>query len=226
MIEELAEIFNLLAKSDYEDRIKSMNDHKSQTIQTYNKIAPKYSDSHFTHFWVEEFEKFKDYITGQKVLDIGCGAGRDAVVFVNNGFDYTGIDASEGMLKVAQERVPDGKFKQMDFYHLEFPDNTFDCFWAAASFLHVPKSDARILIKEAKRVIKPEGVGFIAIKKKTDKDEGIISEDKYGGIARYFSFYDVDEFKQILETCDLDVLEVIEHTEDEGTQWLCYFVKK
>lgn len=203
-----------------------MTENRQKTIDTYNKIAPKYSDSHFVHFWIEEFDKFKNYVSGKKVIDIGCGAGRDAAVFVENDFDYTGIDASEGMLKVARERVPTGKFHQMDFYNLEFPENTFDCFWAAASFLHVPKADVPTLIREAQKVIKTGGIGFIAIKKKTDKDEGLIEEDKYGGIARYFSFYDVEEFKQILENCNLEVLEVMEHTENDGTQWLCYFVRK
>ena len=203
-----------------------MTTHKEQTINTYNKIAPKFSESHYIHFWVEEFKKYKDLIKGKKVLDIGCGAGRDAVVFVENGFNYTGIDASERMLKVAQERVPQGTFKVMDFYHLEFPDNTFDGFWAAASFLHVPKSDVSTLIQEARRVIKQNGVGFISIKKKTIKEEGLIEENKYGGIARYFSFYDKEEFKKILVDCKFNVLEVTEHLEDDGTEWLCYFVKK
>lgn len=79
-----------------------MAENKQKTIDTYNKIAPNYSESHFVHFWVEEFEKFKNYIPGKKVLDIGCGAGRDAAIFVENGFDYTGIDASEGMLNIAK----------------------------------------------------------------------------------------------------------------------------
>jgi ubiquinone/menaquinone biosynthesis C-methylase UbiE len=203
-----------------------MTTNKDKTIETYNKIASKYSDSHFIHFWVEEFDKFKEYTKGNKILDIGCGAGRDAAVFVENDFDYTGIDASDGMLSVAKVRVPKGRFQKMDFYHLDFLDNTFDCFWAAASFLHVPKTDVRILIREAKKVIKSKGIGFIAIKKKTTTDEGLVEEDKYGGIARYFSFYDIDEFKNILVECGLEVLGVLEHTEEDATQWLCYFVRK
>jgi ubiquinone/menaquinone biosynthesis C-methylase UbiE len=206
----------------------SMNKNKEETIKTYNKIAPKYSSSHFTHFWVEEFAKFKSLIKGKKVIDIGCGAGRDASVFVKNEFDYTGVDASEGMLKVASERVPKGIFRQMDFYHLDFPDNTFDGFWAAASFLHVPKADVSTLIQEAKRVIKPNGVGFISIKKKTEKDEGLIEEDKYGGIARYFSFYNKEEFKNKLIEQGMEVIDIMEHEEDDEmkTVWLCYFVMK
>ena len=149
-----------------------MSYYKEKIRKTYDKIAPKFSATHFEHFWIE------DFIDGKKVLDIGCGAGRDAAVFVENEFDYTGIDASKGMLKVAADRVPKGIFKQMDFYNLEFPDNSFDGFWAAASFLHVPKEDAGKVIKEAKRILKPGGVGFISIKEKTEIDEGVIEEEK------------------------------------------------
>ncbi|MEK7200682.1 MAG: methyltransferase domain-containing protein [Patescibacteria group bacterium] len=204
------------------------NVNKEKTIDTYNKIAPKYSKGHFAHFWIDEFEIYKNLIDGNKVLDIGCGAGRDASVFINNNFDYTGIDASEGMLKVASERVPKGIFKQMDFYSLDFLDGTFDGFWATASFLHIPKEDVGKVINETKRVVKSGGVGFISIKEKTDKDEGLIEEDKYGGIARYFAFYNQEEFKKILEDNGLEVIRVTSRIEDDEikTKWLCYFVKK
>src|SRR3989304_8878292 len=114
---------------------------KQKTTETYNKIALGYSAGHFTHFWIEEFDFFKSIIRGKKVIDLGCGAGRDAAVFVENGFDYTGIDASEEMLKVASKRVPKGKFQKMDFSKTIFPSGTFDGFWASASFLHIPKKD-------------------------------------------------------------------------------------
>src|SRR3989339_412761 len=140
----------------------SMKTDKEKTIDTYNKIAPKYSKGHFVHFWTDEFEIYKSLIKGNKVLDLGCGAGRDAAVFVENGFDYTGIDASEGMLKVASERVPKGKFQKMDFSKTIFQDGEFDGFWAATSFLHIPKRDVARVLQEAKRIIKNGGAGFIS----------------------------------------------------------------
>jgi ubiquinone/menaquinone biosynthesis C-methylase UbiE len=205
-----------------------MPNHKDKTRDTYDKIAPKFSSTHFEHFWVEEFKIYQKLIDGNKVLDIGCGAGRDAAVFVENDFDYTGIDASEGMLKVAAERVPKGAFKQMDFYDLEFSEGEFDGFWAAASFLHVPKEDAGKVVQEAKRILKPGGVGFISVKEKTEMDEGLIEEDKYGGISRYFAFYTQEEFKKILEENGLEIVEMSTHVEDDErkTNWLCYFVRK
>lgn len=116
-------------------------DIRRKTTETYDKIASRYSASHFVHFWIDEFEFYKSIINGKKIIDLGCGTGRDATVFIKDGFNYTGIDASGGMLKVASERVPEGKFIQMDFNRTNFPDNTFDGFWAAASFLHIPKKD-------------------------------------------------------------------------------------
>lgn len=202
-------------------------DIKQLTIETYDKIAPGYGTSHFAHFWIEEFDSYKTIIKGKKVIDLGCGAGRDAAVFVENGFDYTGIDASEGMLKVASKRVPKGKFQKMDFSRTSFQDGEFDGFWAAASFLHISKKDIAEVLKEAKRITKNDGAGFISIKEKTGMDEGMINENKYGGISRYFAFYIRDEFKNMLEQNGLSVTKMTTHTENDErkTNWLCYFVK-
>ena len=62
-------------------------DIKQKTAETYDKIASGYSTGHFAHFWIEEFDFYKSIINGEKVVDLGCGAGRDAAVFVENGFD-------------------------------------------------------------------------------------------------------------------------------------------
>lgn len=202
-------------------------DIKQKTTETYNKIARGYSTSHFDHFWIEEFDFYKSIINGKKIIDLDCGAGRDATVFTENGFDYTGIDASEGMLRVASERVPKGKFQQMDFSKTIFKDGEFDGFWAAASFLHIPKKDVTGVLQEAKRITKKEGIGFISVKEKTEKDEGMIEENKYGGIGRYFSFYTQDEFKKLLEQNGFSVIKMSIHTENDErkTNWLCYFVQ-
>ncbi|MFH1704711.1 MAG: class I SAM-dependent methyltransferase [Patescibacteria group bacterium] len=202
--------------------------HKTKTIDTYDKIAPGFNKAHFNHFWIEEFEEYKKLIDGNKVVDIGCGAGRDASIFIGDGFDYTGIDASEGMLKVARGRVPDGTFLLMDFYHLDFAPETFDGFWAAASLLHVPKKEVGEVLTEIKKITKQNGAGFISIKEKTDKNEVIIQENKYGvEIARYFAFYEQDEFKGILERNGFKVIKMSKKQENDErkTVWLCYFVR-
>lgn len=202
-------------------------DIKQKMAETYDKIASDYSTSHFAHFWIEEFDFYKSIINGKKIIDLGCGAGRDADVFVKNGFDYTGIDTSGGMLKVARERVPNGKFQQMDLSKTTFADGAFDGFWASASFLHIPKKDIAGVLQETKRITKKGGVGFISVKEKTELDEGMIEENRYDGISRYFAFYVQDEFKNLLEQNNFSVIKMSTRTEDDKrkTNWLCYFVK-
>ena len=51
-----------------------------------------------------EFQVFRSLVkSGNKILEIGCGTGKDAEELVKLNFDYTGIDASEGMLAIARE---------------------------------------------------------------------------------------------------------------------------
>lgn len=199
-------------------------DVKRKTAETYDKIASAYSSTRVTHFWVDEFDFFKSIFDGRKVIDFGCGEGRDALIFTQNGFDYTGVDISEGMLKIAQERVPAGIFQQADFYKVDFAEGTFDGFWAAASFIHVPKKDIRTVLQEAKRVTKTGGIGFISMKEKREMGEGMVCEDRYGGMGRYFSFYTQDEFKKILEENGFSLVKFTTHAEGKNN-WLCYFVK-
>jgi len=206
-------------------------DHKEQTKETYDTIATDYSKANFMPFWVEEFKKYVELVPGKKVLDIGCGAGRDAVLFLEEGFEYTGIDASQAMLDIAQARAPHGTYRQMDFYRLDFPDNSFDGFWAAASFLHVPKIDISKCIREAQRVLRAGGVGFVSVKQKEvgGMDEGMIEQNRFGGtVSRYFAFYEKEELKHYIVSAGLEVVdEAVYHEDDERhTTWLGYFVKK
>ena len=194
-----------------------------KTAKTYDKIASTYSNTRVAHFWVEEFDFFKSIFDGKKVIDFGCGEGRDAIIFIQSGFDYTGVDISEGMLRIARERVSGGVFQQADFSQVDFTAGAFDGFRAAASFIHVPKKDIHTVLQEAKRVVKTRGIGFISIKEKRETNEGMVYEDRYGGMGRYFSFYTQDEFRQILEENGYSILKFNTHAEGKNN-WLCYFV--
>lgn len=199
------------------------------TTKAYDRIAPRYSRVHFKHFWVKEFDFFKRAVPGRKVIDIGCGAGRDATVFVKHGFDYLGTDGSKGMLKVARRRVRRGKFRYMDFYKLRLPAHSFDGFWAAASLLHVPKNKIVQVLKGIQRITKLQGIGFISVKEKGSIGEAFLPYPRNPGSYRYWSFYTKTEFAYILRKSGFRVIKFMKHLEPEAdgskTTWLCFFVK-
>ena len=73
----------------------------------------------------------------RRVVDLGCGAGRDFQAFDEQGIDYLGVDASEGMLTVARERFPAANFEAQDLCALDLPERAFDGAFANASLQHV-----------------------------------------------------------------------------------------
>lgn len=60
----------------------------------------------------------------QSVLEIGAGPGRDSLYFKEPGFDITAVDLSEEMVRLCTQKGLNAKV--MDFYHLDFPNQTFD----------------------------------------------------------------------------------------------------
>src|SRR5271157_3715002 len=133
---------------------------------TYNKTATEYAESHFDYpSMKKQYRDFMSYCKGGIILDVGCGPGRDAKYFMMNGYRVIGIDYSEGMIKEAKRRVPEGDFQKLDMRSLDFDRHTFDGVWACASILHIPKSEVRSVLEEFKQILKPKGVLYVAVTK-------------------------------------------------------------
>ena len=97
---------------------------------------------------------------GSKILDVATGTGKQAFAFAEKGYDVTGIDLSEAMLKVANKknRYKNVNFQVADATNLPFEDHSFDV--ASVSFaLHdMPLTIREKVLKEMVRVTKPEGM--------------------------------------------------------------------
>jgi len=201
---------------------------ETKTTEAYDKIAEEYSTRNHDLVFIKEYNYFKTLLSGSKIIDLGCGAGRDGEYFVKDGYDYLGIDSSLEMIKIAKERVLNGEFKIMDLRSLDLPQESFDGFWASASLLHFKKSEAPELLESFYNLLKKDGIGFVSVKEKTTMDEGFIKEDKAGGIERYFSFYTEDKMINYLEQAGFKIIKSSHTIEDDkhSTKWLCFFVKK
>ncbi len=203
--------------------------YKIETKNAYNRIAKEFSARNFAFFWEDELKEFKQLLNKGKIIDVGCGSGRDSEMLTNSGYKCVGVDFSEEMIGRAKNRIPEGTFFEMDFFDMKFADNTFDGFWAAASLLHVARKDIKDVLSEIKRIVKDDGTGFISIKEKRKLDEGYIDHRNYKDIKRYFVFYDQSEFANILKMSGFEVLKKTKKIEREKdgseTIWLCYFVK-
>lgn len=99
---------------------------------------------------------------GTHVLDAGCGTGRIARYLTDRGCRVRGVDLSPGMIAVAQREHADISTQVASITRLPFPDAEFDgiLFWY--SIVRVADTDLPTVFREARRVLRPDGVALVA----------------------------------------------------------------
>lgn len=111
------------------------------------------------YFDMLDKSKILKYLRCPKVLELGSGTGRYGIFLAKLGFDYTGIDITPAMLKVAKKKAREESVKLelivMDAESLGFQKNTFDSVFCDRTFKFFP--DPVRVLKEAYRVLKPNG---------------------------------------------------------------------
>ena len=195
------------------------------TIKNYEKLAKEYYKNHNDISNIKEFiEFFAKNIKGNKILDIGCGPGRDANYFHKMGFNVTGIDLTSNFIKMASENFSEITFKIKDMRTLtDFPENYYDGLWVNASFLHIPKEEGKKTLSGFNRILKNNGIIYISVKE--GNEEKIISKEEYKGGKKFFAFYEEEEIVKIIESCNFKVLKIIT-TETKKDKWLNIFAIK
>lgn len=97
-----------------------------------------------------------------RILDLGCGSGRDTKHFVDLGYQVDAIDASKEMVSLAS--VKSGiKVKHMTFQ--QFSANCkYDGIWACASLLHVEPKALGSLFVQISQWLKASGLLYVSFK--------------------------------------------------------------
>jgi SAM-dependent methyltransferase len=198
---------------------------EQNTLDSYNKIAVDWSATLDADYWQKEYKKFSSLLPKGHIIDIGSGPGRDSLWFTKHGYDCTGVDVSEEMVRLAQTANPKAKFFLKNLYELNFPPATFDGFWAACCLLHIPKAKINLALLSIKSVLKPGAIGFISIKEGIGE---VMVEWKNSGHKRLFAYYSLEEFKNILEIAGFKILESFKKLPSNANQdgtFLIYYIK-
>lgn len=158
------------------------------SIDYYNKYAVKVFEDTVNEDMGEIRQEFLDLLEeGDTILDLGCGSGRDSLMFYDLGYDVTPLDGSEEMCKLAQIHT-DLDVLHMDFDELDF-DEAFDGVWACASLVHVPKAEMPGILGKIAAALTDKGILYMSLK--MGDFEGFRGE-------RYFSDYTEDSAAGLL----------------------------
>jgi ubiquinone/menaquinone biosynthesis C-methylase UbiE len=166
-----------------------------QTINTYNKMAKEYDDE-TVDFWERFPRTFLDKLielSGEKILNVGSGPGRDGLLLQQAGKEVVCVDASEAMVKLSSERGLQSVLAGFD--KLPFENESFDGVWSYTALLHIPKKSVHIPLKEISRVLKPSGIFALGL---IEGDAEEYKESSGVDMPRWFSFYQKDE---VIDLC-------------------------
>lgn len=172
----------------------------NETIGYYNTHAEAFISSTLNADMSETRDRFLRYVMpGGKILDAGCGSGRDSLAFVNAGFQVTAFDASEEICRIASEYLG-FPVECQRFEYLE-GENEYDGIWCCASLLHVKATDLPDVMTRLKKLLKPGGIIYISFK------EG---EKEWIKDGRYFHNISSVGCQRLLEETGLEIREIFE----------------
>ncbi len=199
-------------------------DRQAKNIQTYNNsaralaeyfkgIGPRISD-------IELGLSLAGKNDESRVVEIGCGDGRDAVEIVKRSSWYEGFDPSKELLGIAQSHLPETSFVIADALTYNYPQNV-DVIFAFASLLHVDKTDMPKVFDKVNQSLKTGGIFYISLKERNKYAEEV-KNDEYG--ARMFYYYNADLIKELAS--DLFATAHESHQKIGNTDWFTIVLKK
>lgn len=112
-----------------------------------------------------------------KILDLGCGPGRDLIQFTALGHQAVGLDGSRVFVEMARQKSGCEVLHQ-DFLALDLPHAHFDGVFANASLFHVPRQELVRVLRELWETLDTDGILFSS-NPRGGNQEGW-SGDRYG----------------------------------------------
>ena len=178
-----------------------------ESLKLYEKYANKRHWEKHPTTYAEAFSEFlkKKRFKG-KIVDVGCGNGRDVNIFKKQGFNCLGVDYSEQEINLAKQQFPELAFEVQNVEKLRFEDNSIDAFFIINVIHYV---DMKKAISELYRTKNKNGYVFIHFNISiTDKDGHQDYTHSEQDILNIVSKFKIVK-KNIFERIDL---EPIKHT--------------
>lgn len=160
-----------------------------KTIEYYNQNADMFAQgTRLVDFTIVQ-ERFRKMLpVGSRILDFGCGSGRDTKYFLEKGYQVAATDGSAELCRLAG-RFTGIKVKEMLFQELD-EIGVYDGIWACSSILHLPKQELLPVIRKMCDALKDNGVIYTSFK------YGDFEGERNG---RYFTDFTEDTFDKFIK---------------------------
>ena len=188
------------------------------TLDYYNNNAAEYASKTVSADMSYAYKAFLPLLPKDgKILDLGCGSGRDSRHFLDLGYDVIAVDGSEKLCEEARKNLGIDA-RCLTFDKLDY-DSEFDGVWANASLLHVKKSEMKSVLKHICCALKTDGVLYLSYK----YGDGERMSD-----GRHYSDYTERDMAELFEKTGLEKIRCFVTGDSLGREdkWLNVLARK
>lgn len=193
----------------------------NKTIDYYNRHASDFQRCTESVDMGAHYNRFEVHLRpGARILDAGCGVGRDTKYFIEKGYDVIAFDASLEMVRMSTELTGiDVLLTTFEDFHSE---QLFDGIWACASLLHLERNILLVVLESLVSMLLAKGVFYMSFK---------YGDKTYTKDDRYFNCYDEKAFKELVARIDgLEIVDLYQSSDvrkDRTNEyWLNAIVRK
>lgn len=172
----------------------------TSTLEHYDSSAESFWEGTKDHDVTQNYRALLDALPhrpGLRILDFGCGPGRDLVYFRAQGHEPVGLDGSAAFCEMA-ERISGCQTLHQNFLALDLEPASFDGIFANASMFHIPKQELPRILKELKTALVPRGILFSS----NPRGDG----EGFAG-QRYGTYMEYEEYSELLKAAGFEPID-------------------
>jgi SAM-dependent methyltransferase len=173
----------------------------ARTLAHYRRFAEAYRAGTCDHDVSQNIGALLAAIGGpppRRILDLGCGPGRDLITFCDLGHEPVGLDGCPEFVEMARAAAGREVWLQ-DLLALELPAGQFDGIFANAVLFHVPSQALPQVLADLWAALGPTGVLF-ASNPRGANEEGFAD-------GRYACFFDFPTWRRLVEAAGFELLD-------------------
>ena len=169
----------------------------------------------------------KTFEKRSKLLEIGCGSGRDASFMIKNDYNIIAVDGSKNIIVEAKKVHPNLSEK---LYHKAVPNDltfkqTFDGIYSIATLMHLSKIDLQKTIFKIYNLLNQNGKFLMSVSLFRDD----IDKNGFDEKGRFFLVLNFEEWIEMCEDLGFKVIETKRNKDGlnrDGIEWLTLIAQK
>jgi SAM-dependent methyltransferase len=172
----------------------------------------------------------------KKILELGCGQGRDSIFFSLNNLEVYAIDSSIAAIDGIQKKFKENNCQQINVkcidvrQGLPFEDNNFDAVYSHMFYnMNFTNEELHFLFQESFRVLKTNGLLYFSVRSDNDtlfQTGNKVNDDIYEINGFQIRFFSKEQIESLLSSFNFKIDKIFSSIEDPTDLYIVFSHKE